>query len=270
MDIAVGEMVFDALVAGDTEAPVVFLLHGFPQSSAQWRFQVPALAAAGYRVVAPDQRGYSPRARPLGVENYRMGHMVDDVVGMADSLGVQRFHVVGHDWGAVVAWNLAAAHGDRLLTLTAISVPHPMAFALALASPTGDQLGRSAYIPVLQSSDAEKLLAGDAIRSLLEAAGHTGDTTEYVAHMARPGALTAALNWYRAVDLAAADIGAITVPTMFVWSTADVALGREAAEGTADFVTGPYRFEVLDGVSHWIPEMAPKRLNRLLVEHLAS
>ncbi|MGH9182018.1 MAG: alpha/beta fold hydrolase, partial [Acidimicrobiales bacterium] len=138
-----GELVFDALAAGPDDGPLVLLLHGFPQSSGEWRSQLAALAGQGYRAVAPDQRGYSPGARPDGVDAYRMPLLVGDVLAMADELGAGRFHLVGHDWGAAVAWYTAAAHPDRLLSLTAVSVPHPMAFAKALASPSGDQAERS-------------------------------------------------------------------------------------------------------------------------------
>ncbi|MGH9189242.1 MAG: alpha/beta fold hydrolase [Acidimicrobiales bacterium] len=267
-----GELVFDALAAGPDDGPLVLLLHGFPQSSGEWRSQLAALAGQGYRAVAPDQRGYSPGARPDGVDAYRMPLLVGDVLAMADELGAGRFHLVGHDWGAAVAWYTAAAHPDRLLSLTAVSVPHPMAFAKALASPSGDQAERSSYMAVFQSPEAEGLFAGEALRAVFAGSGHSGDVTEYVERMAEPGALTAALNWYRAMDLAAMAVAArpVSVPTLFVWSSADIALGREAAEDTGSFVTGPYRFEVLDDVSHWVPEEAPDILNRLLLEHLGG
>ena len=126
MQIPVGALTFDVTATGPEGGQVVILLHGFPQTSACWRHVVPVLADAGYRVLAPDQRGYSPGARPEGVAAYHSAELTADVLGIADAVGVERFHLVGHDWGASIAWQLAARHGDRLLTVTPISVPHPL------------------------------------------------------------------------------------------------------------------------------------------------
>jgi pimeloyl-ACP methyl ester carboxylesterase len=272
LEIPVGELTFDALATGPGGGEPVLLLHGFPQSSYEWRSQLGALGGAGYRAVAPDQRGYSPRARPVGVDHYRAEQLVGDVIAMADALGFDRFHMVGHDWGAAVAWHVAGRHPERLRTLTPVSVPHPAAFAHALRG--DDQRQRSSYIDLFrQEGKAEELLledGGERLRAMLTGTGVGEGVDEYVTRMLQPGALTAALNWYRAVDIGSIDgLGPITTPTMFVWSTADIALGREGAEATGDHVEGPYRFEVLEGVSHWIPEVAADDLNRLLLDHLA-
>lgn len=232
------------------------------------------------RAVAFDQRGYSPSARPPEVSDYRLGELVDDVLAVADALGFERFDVIGHDWGAMVAWAAAGRHPDRVRTLTAVSVPHPKAFAAAMRG-DGDQAKRSSYIEVFRRPGhvAEQRLLGedgngDGLRAMFVATGMPPDApeiAEFVAAMVQPGALTAALNWYRAMSPdAAADIGSIVVPTLFVWSTADNAIGRRAAEACGQFVSGPYRFEVLDGVSHWVPETAPRDLNRLILEHLGD
>jgi pimeloyl-ACP methyl ester carboxylesterase len=278
IEIPAAGFIFDAVAAGPADGEPVLLLHGFPQSSHEWRAQLGALAGAGYRAVAPDQRGYSPRARPVGVEHYRAEHLVGDVVAMADALGFGRFHLVGHDWGAAVAWHVAGRHQSRLRTLTPVSVPHPVAFADALRG--DDQRQRSSYIDLFrQEGKAEELMledGGQRLRAMLLGTGLVdratdADIDEYVTRMVEPGALTAALNWYRAVDIGSIEgLGPITMPTMFVWSTDDLALGREGAEATAQHVEGPYRFEVLEGVSHWIPEAAADDLNRLLLDHLAQ
>lgn len=267
--IDAGGLTFDALVAGPDDGEVVLLLHGFPQSAAMWRSQLEALAGAGYRAVAFDQRGYSPRARPAEVEQYRIGHLVDDALAVA---GAQPFHVVGHDFGAVVAWHLAAKHAERIRTLTALSVPHPLAFAAALASPSSDQRSKSSYIGFFRMTDvAEELLLGGGLAVVLAESAYPGDIDERVAALSEPGALTGALNWYRAIDFdLVRGVHGISVPTLYVWSTGDVALAREGAEATARHVEGPYRFEILQGVSHWIPEEVPEELNRLLLEHLAA
>jgi pimeloyl-ACP methyl ester carboxylesterase len=278
--IAANGFGFSALTAGPAGGRPVVFLHGFPQTSWSWHHQLDAVAAAGYRALAFDQRGYCAGARPPAVADYHVDELVSDVLAVADAGEMERFDLVGHDWGAVVAWVVAARHPGRVRTLTAVSVPHPAAFAATLTGGDGDQAERSAYIEVFrQVGVAERALlgedgSGDGLRAMFAASGMAPGADEvdvFVEAMREPGALTAALNWYRAMSAEAfADVGAISVPTMYVWSTQDIALGRTAAEATAAWVTGPYRFEVLPGVSHWIPEAAPDDLNRLLLEHLAA
>lgn len=271
--IAVGELTFDARVAGPEDGPLVLLLHGFPQSSFEWREQMPVLADLGFRVVAPDQRGYSPGARPAGVEPYVIPELVSDVTGIADALGADRFHLVGHDWGAAVAWFTALTNPERVESLVAVSVPHPQAFQQALAHPNGEQARMSGYMELFRSEDAERqLLANDAAGlRLIYSGGELPDEAirHYVDLLGTPDALGAALNWYRAMNLpyTPGPLTPIRMPTLFVWSTGDTALGRTGAELTSDFVHGPYRFEVIEGVSHWVPEQAAERLNALLREH---
>lgn len=276
IELPVGDYTFSAQAAGPEDGRLVVLLHGFPQSSLQWRHQLVALAEAGYRAVAPDQRGYSPKARPEGVEHYATDHLVADVLAMVDGMGGHRVDVVGHDWGAWVAWHMAARYPERLRTLTAVSLPHPIAFVDAVLNGKGDQAVRSAYIGFFrQEGIAERTLLagnGEGLRKALMATGMPEKETDfYVSLMRQPGALTAALSWYRAVSPEDAHgIGPITTPTLYVWSDQDAALGRDAAEATAAYVEGPYRFEVVEGVSHWVPEAAPEVLDRLLLEHLSA
>jgi pimeloyl-ACP methyl ester carboxylesterase len=270
LQLTVGDLVFDAVAAGPSDGRLVLLLHGFPQSSWCWRFVQPALAEAGLRVVAPEQRGYSPGARPEGVDAYRMPHLLGDVLGMLDGLGADRADVVGHDWGAAVAWQLATRHPGRLRTLTAVSVPHPLAFVEALRT-DADQRQRSQYMKRFQVEGAaeDELLHGEGgLRSLF---GPLPAAQPYVDLMRQPGVLTKCLNWYRAQALADIEgIGPTTVPTLHVWSDEDPALGRYAAEATADHVAAPYRLEILTGVGHWIPEQAFGPLTAWLLEHLAT
>lgn len=272
LQLPVGDLTFDAVQAGPDDGRLVLLLHGFPQTSWSWRRVWPALAEAGYRVVAPDQRGYSPGARPDGVEAYRMPELVGDALGLLDVLGADRADVVGHDWGAAVAWQLAARHADRVRTLTAVSVPHPLAFAQALRT-DDDQRQKSLYMRDFATPGYEhRLLADDA--ALLRAAfGGVGDVDadHVVERLGRPEVLRRCLDWYagpRREDLDG--LAPVAVPTLYVWSDGDVALGRAAAEGTGAHVAGPYRFEVLRGVSHWVPEQAADRLSALLLEHLGT
>jgi pimeloyl-ACP methyl ester carboxylesterase len=256
-------LAFDVRDGGPEDGQPVLLLHGFPQHSGEWDAVVPALHAAGLRTYALDQRGYSPGARPDAVEDYRMAECVADAVAVLDALHVDAAHVIGHDWGALVAWHLAARHPDRVRTLTAISVPHPAAMSYAMSTDP-DQRTRSAYISLFrQAGKAERVLLADdaaALRGILAGVGEDRVET-YAEPMLAPGALTAALNWYRAMsreDMAAT--GAVTVPTTFVWSDGDVAVGRTAAEACARQVTGDYRLVALPGVTHWIPDEAPAAL----------
>jgi pimeloyl-ACP methyl ester carboxylesterase len=280
IEIPVGGMTFSGWAAGPADGRLVVLLHGFPQSAHSWRHQVAALGEAGYRAVAFDQRGYSPGARPEGIEHYGMPHLIADVIAVADWLGGHQFDLVGHDWGGAVAWQTAGHYPDRLRTLTVASTPHPAAFTASLSSGggrggEGDQAQRSSYMEFFQQPDVpeQTFLADGAagLRGLFHASGLPGDQVEeYVNLLTQPYAMTAALNWYRAASIGdVTGMGPITTPTLYVWSDNDVALGREAAEATAAHVQGPYRFEVLEGVSHWIPEAAADRFTSLLLEQLA-
>lgn len=262
---------FDALAAGPGDGRKVLLLHGFPQGAIEWEHQLDALGDAGYRAVAPDQRGYSPGVRPAGTAAYAMDELVADALRIADSLGWDRFDLVGHDWGAAIAWLIADRHPGRLTTLTAVSVPHPRSFDEALRTDE-DQQRRSAYLAMFRQPGAAEqfLLADDAagLRRMLAAAMPAAKVDRYVARMAEPGAMTAALQWYRATAPTDVEAGAITVPTLYVWGAGDAGVGAAAAHGTKAWVSGPYRFEVFDDVAHWVPEEAAARLTTELLTHL--
>ncbi|MEM7138657.1 MAG: alpha/beta hydrolase [Myxococcota bacterium] len=275
-EIQVGEMVFDARRAGPDDGDLVILLHGFPQTSYEWRAQLKALGEAGYRAVAPDQRGYSPRARPTGVEAYEIPLLVDDVLEMAEALGSERFHLVGHDWGAVIAWVTATLEPGRVLSLTTVSIPHPDAFATELADTESCQYEASAYFEFFSQEGSEAaLLSNDAVQLRAIYLGLSEDAIdEYLRALGTEEALGAALDWYRAnTDGRQVDFGPLgltSVPTLFIWSDQDIAVCREGAEATGDFVSGEYRFETLEGVNHWVPELAAAEVSQWLIEHLAN
>jgi pimeloyl-ACP methyl ester carboxylesterase len=270
-DPTVGALTFDAWATGPADGELVLLLHGFPQTKRSFRAQLQAVGAAGYRAVAVDQRGYSPGARPVGVDAYDIRNLTRDVLAIADALGADRFHLVGHDYGAVVGWQVAARHGHRLATYTTLSVGHPVAYLEAYA--TGDQEARSKYFHWFRNpaTDAE-LGSYDRMHALYLAAGLSAENAhEYALALGSPAAVGSGLNWYRAAGpYMIEDLPPVEVPVLFVWSTEDPALGPESAYGTAAYVDGPYTFVVLDGIDHWIPEHAPEDVNRLLVEHLRS
>jgi len=260
---------FDALGAGPEDGRPVMLLHGFPEDAGQWLAQLDVLGEAGYRAVAFDQRGYSPRARPTKVDAYATEELIADVLAVADVLRWYRFDLVGHDWGSAVAWMTAAAHPQRLRTLNTISTPHGAALSAALRQDP-DQRRRSEYFALFRTpGEAEsQLLDNGWLRHAYD--GLPQDRIDhYLERFAQPGALTAALNWYRAMRPPAVR-GPVTPPTMYVWSTADVFIGETAARNAERQVTGPYRFEVLEGVSHWVSEEAPSELSALLLDHLAG
>ena len=267
-------LIFDVLDAGPADGEPVVLLHGFPQDATAWDRVTPALHQHGLRTLAPHQRGYSPGARPRGRSRYTIREATSDVVALLEAAGLERAHVVGHDWGGVVAWALGAWHPERVRTLTVLSVPHPAAMTRAMV--TSDQALRSSYLGLLQLPLLpERLLlarGGAVLRRTLRSGGLPHDTVErYVARMREPGALSAALGWYRALPWSGRDpVGRVRVPTLHVWSTGDAFLGRTATEATAQFVSAPYRLEVLDDVSHWIPELAPDRVAELVTAHVRT
>ena len=267
-------LTFDVRDAGPPDGDPVVLLHGFPQDARAFDRLLPVLHGAGLRTLAPDQRGYSPGARPRGRWPYRLRELVDDVLALLDDAGLGSAHVVGHDWGAVVGWALAAWHPERLRTLTALSVPHPA--AMARAAVTSDQALRSSYVLAFQVPVAPEraLLAGGGalLRRLLTQSGLPDELAgHYVSRMREPGALTGALAWYRALPLGVREpVGRVRVPTLHVWSTADVALGRAATEATRAHVEAPYRLEVLEGVPHWVPELAADRVGELVTAHVRT
>ncbi len=267
-------LVFDVRDGGPAGGDPVVLLHGFPQDAGAWTAVADELHGAGLRTLAPDQRGYSPGARPSGRAAYRLRELTADVLALLDAAQLGSAHVVGHDWGGLVGWALAARHPERVRTLTSLSVPHPAAMARAMI--TSDQALRSYYMALFQLPVLPErlLLAGDgaALRRLLLISGLPPELAEhYVRRMQEPGALATALAWYRALPLDARDpVGQVRVPTLHVWSTRDAALGRAATEQTRRFVDAPYRLEVLEGLTHFIPELAPARTAGLVTEHVRA
>jgi pimeloyl-ACP methyl ester carboxylesterase len=198
-----------------------------------------------------------------------MDLLVGDVVAMADELGWSRFDLVGHDWGGTVAWWTADAHPERLRSLTVVSTPHPAALGEALRSDEEQRMMSQYMIDWREKSTERRMLADNAkaLRAIFDRRVEHSRVDEYIQRLSEPGAPTAALNWYRS-GRPGTKAGRITVPTLYVWSTEDVALGSTAALGTAAWVEDPYRFEMIEDVSHWVPEEAPELLAGLLLEHL--
>jgi pimeloyl-ACP methyl ester carboxylesterase len=271
-----GPLTFDVIDRGPADGFPVVLLHGFPQFNSSWEAVMDRLVAQGYRCLAPNQRGYSPRARPSRRRDYRSTELVGDVLALLDTIGAPKVHLVGHDWGAAVAWDVAAAAPERLATLSTLSVPHPAAYVKAIL--TSRQGLASWYFYAFQLPKLPELLlsrrnyAGMS-RAMRKLTSQSRDHAERDARaMAETGALTGALNWYRAILFRkpTALSRQISVPTMFIWSDGDTACLEPGARDNARFVTADYRFEILRDVTHWIPDDEPDRVADLLLEWFAQ
>jgi pimeloyl-ACP methyl ester carboxylesterase len=264
-------LTFDVTDTGPLAGRVVTLLHGFPEDRQCWTALAAVLNDAGYRTLAPDQRGYSPDARPTTRRAYTLDHLAGDALALAETAGADRFDVVGHDWGASVAWYLSGHHPERVRSLTALSVPHPAAFAAAMSHST--QALRSWYMLFFQLPVLPELIfdrAGERrFVARLRATGLDEESARRFA--ARAGALTGPLNWYRALPFELRQrLGPVTTPTLFVWGDQSRFITREAAEDCARHVNGPYRFVVLPGASHWLPSASAPEVAPLLLEHLSA
>ncbi|WP_460795249.1 alpha/beta fold hydrolase [Nocardioides pacificus] len=259
---------------------VAVLLHGFPERASSWTQVSAALNAAGVRTFAPDQRGYSPGARPRGRAAYRLSNLIADVEALIDEIrlltGTERVHLVGHDWGAMVAWGVAATRPELCRSLVSVSVPHPAAFLGSMVR--SNQALRSWYMGLFQTPFLPEALAKASPGRLEDALRSSGKDEEGVARFRREileyGALPGGLAWYRALPFGLARSSvlrrAVTVPTTHVWSDGDVALSRKGAELTEACVNAPYELRVLEGVSHWIPSQAPELLAPIVLERIAS
>jgi pimeloyl-ACP methyl ester carboxylesterase len=261
--------------SGPEAGPAAVLLHGFPDSSAVWSKVTPLLAAEGYRILAPDLRGFGETDIPVRLEDYEIATgAVHDVLGVLDRLNIARAHLVGHDFGAPVAWALAAQHKERFLSLAALSVGHTRAFLSAGA----EQKHRSFYMVVHQARGLCEWLYRANDWALLR--GHWsahGDIEEAIRLLSRPGRLTAGLNWYRQNASLARMVnppkpGAlgeerVTIPTLGIWSSGEKYLTEVQMTGSKAYVDGPFRYERIEGASHWIPYDASERLAALLIGH---
>jgi pimeloyl-ACP methyl ester carboxylesterase len=267
-------LTFDVLVDGPADGAPVLLLHGFAESFHHWDAQIAALARAGYRAIAPSQRGYSPGARPdpANTDNYVFDMLADDPMQIAAQLHLKRFHLVGHDWGGSIAWGIADKHPGRLASLTILSRPHPNAFNRALELPDGEQKHRSRHHRAfLEPGAAAVVLANDAawLRVRWDAAGVPKVAQEkHLAVLGNPAAMEAALAWYRARGAIRSPLGVIRVPTLYIWGDADDTVGRPAAEWTHEWVSGGYEFAVLPGGGHFTADQMPEAVSMLMLKHL--
>lgn len=264
---------FHALTDGPANGELVIFLHGFPQFANAWLNVMHTASRAGFRTLAVDQRGYSPEARPNQVADYTVDELIADIAAFAEAIDRRQFHLVGHDWGGLLSWEFAARYPEQVLSLCVLSTPHPDAFFSAKETDE-DQKQRSKYISLFRQPGgvAEGLFQADdyqRLRGVYQGMLSEAAISENVRRFAEPGALTAALNWYRAMDFEHRT-GKISVPTLYVWGSNDLALGETAALATAQYVTGPYRFVRLEGRSHWLLEEVPDQIAQLALQHLRA
>jgi pimeloyl-ACP methyl ester carboxylesterase len=254
-------LVFDVRDEGPLDGEPIVLLHGFPERNTCWAEVAPLLHAEGFRTYAPDQRGYSPGARPPRRRDYTMDKLEADVVALIDAIGGQ-VHLVGHDWGANSAWLVAMHRPELVRSLTAVCVPHPAAFRDAMFG--SRQFFSSWYMGAFQTPKVPELLAARPGGRFDRGLRHGGMTAEEVARFRREivddGALTGALNWYRAMPFTRQRSldDPVPVPTTLLWADGDVPVTRVSVERCAEHVTGPYELRVVEGLSHWLPTQAPR------------
>jgi len=258
----------DVYVSIAGSGPDVLLVHGFPDTHAVWRKLVPALVAAGYRVIAPDTRGAGATDAPAHVEAYRLDHLVADLAALLDVLGIARVRLVAHDWGAVIGWRFAAAHPERVARYVALSVGHPNAYV-------GDpwQRVRAYYVLLTQLRGVwERVLSAWDWRGLRLFAGYDDEMPYWRANLERPGRLTAALDYYRAnVGLLwRPDTPLVRVPVLGVWSSGDRYLTERQMVESGRYVAAPWRYARIEGANHWMQLTAPDEVARLVLDHLRA
>ena len=271
--ISTGALEFDCRVSGSKKNELIILLHGFPETSFMWIGLMEKLSSMGYYCVAPNMRGYSKNACPKGVKNYTTQKLVHDIFNIADALNKNKFHLIGHDWGAGIGWNIVYLKPERILSWTALSVPHPRGFAKAIKTDK-EQRKKSRYIgwfliPIIP----ELVLRKNNFKKFrrLWKNSTKDELNDYLEVFKRNGTLTASLNYYRA-NLAKGKkqpTGEITRPTLFIWGKNDLAVGRVAAENNHKYMKGDYTFLELDG-GHWLIQTNYQEVEKAIIEHLTN
>jgi pimeloyl-ACP methyl ester carboxylesterase len=269
------------VTAGPVDGQPVILLHGFPEFWYGWRKQIPALAEAGYRVIVPDQRGYNLSDKPKGVKAYSLDKLADDILGLMDALGYEKVNLIGHDWGATVAWALAIWHPERLRKLGILNVPHPAVALNFLRRGDPEQLRRSWYVFANQIPWLpEYLLRRNDWRSTVRALRGSGkihtftneDIIEYKKAWAQPGAMNAMVNWYRAAVRYLPKLlkeVRVKVPTLMIWGMKDVALSYRMARPSIDYCDNG-KLVFFEDATHWVQHDEAEAVNQLLLEFLSK
>lgn len=271
--IKAGDYEFDCRILGNPENEMIMLLHGFPETSYMWIGLMEKLASIGFYCIAPNLRGYSEHACPKGVKHYQVQKLAADVLTISEVFHKSKFHLIGHDWGAGIGWNLAYEYPERIISWTAISLPHPRGFSKAIKTDK-EQRKKSRYIgwfllPIvpeimLRKNNFEKF------RRLWKNSSPE-EQNDYLSVFKRKQTLTAALNYYRA-NLGRGKkqfIGDIAEPTLFIWGKKDLAIGRAAAENNHTYMKGAYTFLELEG-GHWLIQTNYKEVEAAIIDHVTK
>jgi pimeloyl-ACP methyl ester carboxylesterase len=276
--VAIG-LDFSCREAGPLDGEPVILLHGFPETSHMWTGLMPELTAAGYRCLAPDQRGYSEGARPEGEQYYGYEQLSDDIIALADAWSAQRFHLIGHDWGSIVGWAVVDRFPERIASWTAMSVPHAKAFAIGVR----DDPEQEGYRQILKAFMAPGLMeqalpANDfAVLRAAWSSSSPEEVADYIRVLGQPGATTAALNWYRCSDAHARSLdddgpvkfGPVATPTLLLWGRNDENIRPYCVKLAGEYMTGPYEVVELDA-GHWLAQERPAEVRDAIVAHLRN
>jgi len=263
--VEVSSIRLNVIIEGD--GPDVILLHGFPDSSQVWRYQIPALVQAGYRVIAPDLRGCGDTDAPVGKANYSIDVLIKDVTGMMDHLGIRQARMVGHDWGAILGWFVAIEHPERVERYVAMSVGHPTSYKKGGI----EQKLRSWYAVAFQFPYITEAMTKSFNWLLLRVlTKNHPEAGRWIEEKSRPGRLTAGINWYRAniIRMLFGSTRHAKVPVLGMWSTGDYFLSERQMKLSTLYVDSSWRYERIENSSHWIQLDAPERLNTLLIEYL--
>jgi pimeloyl-ACP methyl ester carboxylesterase len=276
-DLEANGMTFRCRLLGESGEPVV-LLHGFPETSHMWTGLMPRLAEAGYRCLAPDQRGYSPGARPDDVEAYSYRALASDAFALADVAGFDRFHLVGHDWGALVGWAMLGVDASRIASYVSLSIPHALGFARAVYEDPEEEPYRGILQALLSEGVFEGLIQQNDGAAVRAANTHSPaeQADEYISVLSQPGAMKAAASWYRAsraqkrsLEDADSPFGPVTTPTLLIWGKNDAYVRRMSVDLAKEYMRGPYRVLELDA-GHWLAQEAPDDVSREVLAHLRA
>ena len=273
--IKANNLEFRARIAGlKNKGPAILMLHGFPETSAMWEPLIKAAGDLGYRAAAFDQRGYSPGARLDDVSEYEVKKLVQDVIAVADALGFERFHLVGHDWGSAVGWFTLFSNAGRVISWSSLSVAHPASFEKALKEDP-EQKKRSSYFLLFRTPFLPELMFTfndfRMIRKMMQGVMPANQFDEYLRVLSEPGALTGGLNWYRAMDLSQSNnrVQYVKKPVLFIWGNKDKAIGRVAIDAQKEYIKGPYKELELDA-GHWLIEEKPKIVVKEILSHIGK
>lgn len=282
--IRAGDITLHTVFAGPEDGEPIVLLHGFPEFWYGWRVQIPVLAEAGYRVIVPDQRGYNLSEKPSGVQSYSIGTLARDVKNLVETLGYEQVYLVGHDWGAAVAWAVSLIYPELLKKLVIINVPHPGVMQKQFQSLNLQQISKSWYIgffqipalpEVLLSANNYANMARAMTGSSLPETFSEAEIAEYKRAWDQPGALTAMINWYRAIarrtgrsgGSMSADSARVTVPTLILWGEQDVALEKSMAKDSVELCEDG-ELIYFPNATHWLQHDKPNAVNRELLAFL--